>query len=123
MEDIGIGFEGLGSSLSISDQTSLDNALTGRLDEVKSLFSDPTNGLTNKLDTYIGAITATDGILDKQKETIEKENRSLDDQIAAIERRLVQQKEALTLSFIRMEEAQSAFNSQLQALNNAISQE
>jgi len=132
LEDIGIRFEGHGSSLTISDQASLDSALSWRLDEVRSLFSDPTEyseqtdqtkGLFIQLDTYIGAITATDGILDIQKATIEKENRSLDDQIAAIERRLVQQKEALTLSFIRMEEAQSAFNSQLQALNNAISQE
>jgi len=123
LEDIGIRFESLGSTLSISDQASLDSALSGHLDEVQSLFSDPTNGLSNRLDAFIGANTATDGTLGIQKATIEKENRSLDDQIAAIERRLVQQKEALTLSFIRMEEAQSAFNSQLQALNNAISQE
>jgi len=122
LEDLGIRFKSENSTLSIDDPTSFDNALSGHLEEVQSLFSDSTNGLSFRLDSYLGTITATDGTLDIQKQTIEKENRSLDDQIAAIERRLVQQKEALTLSFIRMEEAQSAYNSQLQALNNAIDQ-
>ncbi|MEZ5277737.1 MAG: flagellar filament capping protein FliD [Opitutaceae bacterium] len=122
LDDIGIGFASEGTTLEIRDQATLDNALAGQLDLVKTLFSDSTGGLAKRLDTFIGNITATDGTLDTQIKTIEKENRSLDEQIAAIERRLTQQREALTASFIRMEEAQSSMNSQLQALNNAINQ-
>ena len=122
LNDLGIGFESEGSSLSIKDPAALDSALAGKLDEVQSLFSDPSNGLANRMDALIGRITATDGTLDIQMKSIEKENRSLDVQIAALERRIETQRELLTASFIRMEEAQSAINSQLQALNNAIIQ-
>ena len=122
MDDIGIGFGSEGATLEIHDQATFNNALAGQLDQVKTLFSDSTGGLAKRLDTFIGNITATDGTLNTQIKTIEKENRSLDEQIAAIERRLTQQREALTASFIRMEEAQSSMNSQLQALNNAINQ-
>lgn len=122
LDDLGIGFSSENATLEIRDPAAFDNALAGQLDQIQSLFSDSTGGLAARLDTYIGNITATDGTLDTQIKTIEKENRSLDEQIAAIERRLVQQREALTASFIRMEEAQSAMNSQLQALNNAINQ-
>lgn len=122
LDDIGIGFEKDSyEQLSIKDQAAMDTALTGKLDEVQSLFNDPTNGLANKLVSYIDK--ATDGALKVMKETIGKENTSLDAQIAAMERSIASKKEILTLSFIRMEEAQSAFNSQLQALTNAFSQE
>lgn len=123
LDDLGIGFGSEGSSLSITDPAALESALAGQLDEIQSLFSDPSNGLANRMDTLIGRITATDGTLDIQMKTIEKENSSLDDQIAALERRIEQQREILTASFIRMEEAQSAINSQLQALNNVIDQD
>jgi len=122
LDDLGIGFESEGSGLSIRDPAALDGALAGKLDEVQSLFSDPSNGLANRMDALIGRITATDGTLDIQMKSIEKENKSLDVQIAALERRIETQRELLTASFIRMEEAQSAINSQLQALNNAIIQ-
>jgi flagellar hook-associated protein 2 len=121
LEDLGIGFESQGYELSIKDQAAMDAALADQLNEVQSLFNDPTNGLANQLVSYID--NATDGALKVMKKTIDDENASLDAQIAAMERRIASRKEALTLSFIRMEEAQSAFNSQLQALTNAINQE
>jgi flagellar hook-associated protein 2 len=119
LESIGIDFKTSSSELEIKDGTKLDAALRDNASAVRTLFSSSATGLGARLTTYLTQVTGTTGTIATQTATISKNSKSIDDQIAAIERRIVQQREILTQNFIKMEEAQSRIQSQLAALTNA----
>lgn len=119
LESIGIDFKPGGAQLEVKDASKLDAALANNPVEVSTLFSSKPGGLAAQLDTYLKQVTGSTGTIATQTATLTKNSKSIDDQIAAIERRITQQRELLTQNFIRMEEAQSRIQSQLQALNNA----
>lgn len=119
LEGIGIDFKSGSSELEIKDSARLDAALRDNPNEVSTLFSSKPNGIGARIESYLTTVTGTSGTIATQTATISRNSKSIDDQIAAIERRIVQQRELLTQNFIKMEEAQSRIQSQLQALNNA----
>lgn len=119
LESIGIDFKSSSSILEIKDSGKLDAALRDHGNDVQTLFSDTSNGLSKRLNSFITQITGTTGTLTTQTASIAKQSKSIDEQIAAMDRRLAQQKTLLEQGFIRMESAQSNIQSQLSALNNA----
>ncbi len=119
LEAIGIDFKSGGSQLEIKDGAKLDTSLATRGAEVRTLFSSSSTGLVARLDSYLEKVTGTTGTLTTQTETFSKQSKSIDDQIASMERRLTQQRSQLEQSFISMEIAQSRMQSQLSALTNA----
>ena len=119
LESIGIDFKSSSSILEIKDSGQLDAALRDHGNDVRTLFSDTSNGLSKRLNSFITQITGTTGTLTTQTASIAKQSKSIDEQIAAMDRRLAQQKTLLEQGFIRMESAQSNIQSQLSALNNA----
>ena len=119
LESIGLDFKSGTSELEIKDSTKLDAALRDHPNDVRSLFSTKPDGVIARLDTYLTNVTGTSGSIAIQTSTISRESKSIDDQIAAIERRLTQQRALLESSFIQMEQAQSRTTSQLAALNNS----
>ena len=119
LESIGIDFKSSSSILEVKDSGKLDAALRDHGSDVRTLFSDTTNGLSKRLDSFITQITGTTGTLTTQTASIAKQSKSIDEQISAMDRRLAQQKTLLEQGFIRMESAQSNIQSQLSALNNA----
>jgi ABC-2 type transport system ATP-binding protein len=70
----------------------------------------------------IGYMTQKFDQNDDQKERINKTNTGIDEQIAAIERRLEQQRSLLESAFIQMENAQSKIQQQQSALNGMFAQ-
>ncbi len=116
LENIGIDFSGSGGVLAIEDEEKLAAALRDNPLAVEDLFQLDGNGLAVKfgdlLDTY-------DTAIDGQQENINKTNSDLDKQIEDIERRLAQQREVMTSSFIAMETAQSRIQQQGSTLTNA----
>lgn len=116
LDDLGIGFTGTGATLSIRDEAKFSAALRDKPGDVESFFQTSTHGFaakfTQRLDTLA---TATSG----QQTRLTQTNSSLDRQIGDLERRLAQQRELLTASFIKMEEAQSRIQQQGTALTNA----
>ncbi len=120
LESLGIDFEGGSSQLAVRDEAKLSEAISGRLPEVAALFASATTGLSARLDTYLANLTATGGNVASQESTLERANRSLDTQIADLERRLSAERTRLEASFIRMEQAQSAANNQLSALQSTL---
>jgi flagellar hook-associated protein 2 len=120
LESIGIDFDGASSDLAIRDASKLDDALENNLEDVTTLFTSSTDGLSTKLKTYIQNVTINGGIIDTQEDTLEKRNASLDNQIAALERHLEAERTRLEAGFIRMEEAQQQINTQLSALQRAL---
>ena len=119
LEGIGIDFKSGGSQLEVRDGGKLDSALATRGPEVRTLFSSTATGLVARLDSYLAQVTGTTGTLTTQTETFARQSKSIDEQIATIERRLTQQRSLLEQSFISMEVAQSRMQSQLAALTNA----
>ena len=119
LESIGIDFKSSSSILEIKDSGKLDAALRDHGNDVRTLFSDTSNGLSKRLNSFITQITGTTGTLTTQTASIAKQSKSIDEQISAMDRRLAQQKTLLEQGFIRMESAQSNIQSQLSALNNA----
>ena len=78
--------------------------------------SDPSTGFAAKFDTLVDTmIESSEGSQDRYTDT----NEALDRQISDLERRLEQQRELLTSSFIAMETAQSRIQQQSSAITNA----
>ncbi len=118
LDDLGIGFTGTDSQLSITDPAKLDDALTNHADDVAEFFGSSGNGLvaqfTNFFVKTIGvsttsvANTTIGGYLGTQETDLTSANTSIDQQIADIERQLVETKATLTASFQAMETAMSS---------------
>lgn len=118
LENLGIDFKSGTSELEIKNSTKLTAALNDRPDDVAEFFTSASSGLADLIGDYSDNISTLNT---NQQKVLNKSNTSIDDQIAAIERRLVQQRELMESAFIAMESAQSRLQSQSSALTNAFS--
>lgn len=117
LDDLGISLDRDGR-LSVSNSDKLMRALESSPAEVEAFFTTSGTGFAAKFTTQLGKmITSGD---DAQKR-LSATNSALDRQIADLERRLEQQRELLTSSFIAMETAQSQIQQQSAALTRAFS--
>ena len=119
LENLGIDFKSGTSELEIKDDAKLTAALSGKSADVAEFFQTATTGFAAKLSTYATKIGALDTT---QQTALTKANSNLDGQIAAIERRLEQQRLVMESAFIAMETAQSKLKTQQTALTNLSSQ-
>ena len=113
--DLGIGFTSTESQLSITDSAKLDDALTNHASDVAEFFGQASTGLVAQFtDFFVKTIgvsttsvanTTIGGYLGAQETGLTNTNKSIDQQIADIERRLVEVKATLTASFQAMETA------------------
>ncbi len=113
LADMGIDFKSGSNELEIKSATKLDQALAGSTSAVDSLFTKGGTGLGAKFGDFLGRITVQNT---GQQERLNKTNTGLDEQIAAIDRRLIQQRSILESAFIQMETAQSRINQQQSAI-------
>src|SRR5690606_36498574 len=106
LEHLGIDFTSGTSELAIKDSAKLEAALRDRPDDVEAFFSTSSTGFIAQLDSlftsYIGA-QGNGGLLDSQKSSLTKANSGIDEQIAAIERRLEMRREQMEAAFMAME--------------------
>src|SRR6185436_11709999 len=117
LESLGITSNGDDDKLTLSDSTRLDAALASNLGEVKSLFTNATDGLAVKLGEYLENTVGDDGTLPTKQSNLDKQVSSIDDQITEQERLVQINREQLVASFIAMEKAQQVINQQLQFLS------
>ena len=117
LADLGIDFKAGTSELEIKDSAKLDRALSDSTPAVEALFTTATEGLAPKMDSFLTRISLQNT---GQQERLTKTNTGLDEQIAAIERRLVQQRTLLESAFIEMENAQSKIKQQQGAIDGMI---
>ncbi len=118
LESLGIDFKRGTSELEVKDSTKLTAALSDKSDDVAAFFTTASTGLAEVIAEYsenVGALNS------KQQKRLNESNTAIEEQIAAIERRLVQQREVMESAFIAMETAQSRLQSQSSALTNAFS--
>jgi flagellar hook-associated protein 2 len=119
LSDLGIDFSSTDSTLAIRNQSKLDAALASNGEEVAAFFSTATTGFAAVFDKYLGPKLAnSSGALALQMGTLNKQNASIDQQIATLNRRLENQRELLTSAFLSMQNAQSAAQQQQQTLSN-----
>jgi len=117
LDDLGIDLAENGQ-MSIKDGTKLDAALTNNTAGVEAFFTTASTGFAAKLDTKLTSLIKSD---QDSQDRLTKTNTNIDQQIAAMQRRLEQQRQLLTNSFIAMETAQSQIQQQGKALSNAFS--
>jgi flagellar hook-associated protein 2 len=118
LEGMGIGFTGTSSQLQITDQSKLDAALQDHPDDVNALFNG-TGGLVSSITSYVTATTGTTGLIATETARFTSDSKAIDDSIAAMERRILQEQDRLTASFVAMEQAQSLIQQQSAAFTNA----
>lgn len=113
LETLGIDFTSGTSQLAVKSSAKLDAALADTPDDVAAFFGTASTGFAARLTSALDLIGGNDfqkGYIATRQEKLTSENKSLDDQIAAVQRQLDQQRELLTSSFIAMETAQSSYN-------------
>jgi flagellar hook-associated protein 2 len=118
LENLGIDFGSSGAALSVKDSDKLSAALRDHADDVAKFFQTASTGFAAKFDQLVTKLTDKS---DAQQTRLQKASDSLDQQIADIERRIVQQRELLTNSFVAMESAQARIQQQGAAITRAFS--
>lgn len=116
LENLGVDFTAGTSQLSVKDGAKLDAALRDKAGDVAEFFQTGTTGIVAQFQTFLTKVIAQDG---EQQAQLNKANLGITDQIAAIQRRLDQQRQLLTNSFLAMESAQSKLKTQADALTRA----
>jgi flagellar hook-associated protein 2 len=118
LENLGIDFTSGTSQLAIKDDSKLTAALQNKASDVADYFQTAGTGLVAQLQTFLTKVSGQNSDAQAQ---LTKNNSDIDTQIAAIQRRLDQQRQLLTNSFIAMEDAQSTIKTQSAALTSAFS--
>lgn len=117
LESIGISTNGDDNNLSLSDSDALDDALANNLSDVKSLFTNSTDGLAVALAEYLETTVGDEGTLPAKQDNLDAQAEDLTDQITEQERWVQSTREQLIATFVAMETAQQRINQQLQYLS------
>jgi flagellar hook-associated protein 2 len=119
LESLGIDFRDGTDKLEIADSDKLDAALAEDATAVATLFSDSSEGLAVKLETFVEGYIDTDGTWQTQVDNLNNQTSSIDEQIERLERFVESRREQMEASWIRMEEMQAQLNQQQAALTRA----
>jgi flagellar capping protein FliD len=105
--------------LTVTNSSALEGALASHSDAVNTLFTDSSDGLIARLDSYITKVTGTGGLIPNMTDSLNNDSKSIDQQIARLKAQLDAERTRLTNEFVAMELAQSQIQSQAAAFNNA----
>ncbi len=117
LADLGISTNGNDNTIAVKDEDALDSALANNLSGVSKLFTDATDGLAVKLDTYLNDTAGDSGTLVDKDAKLAKDIARIDTQIADMERVILANRQAMIDSFVKMETAQQQISQQLQFLS------
>ena len=120
LANLGIQSNGQDNTIKLSDSSALDNALANHLNDLKSFFSDSTNGLAVKLDAFLTNTVGDSGTLTAHQTSLTKQSAGIDTQIASLEKTIAADSAFWTKEFQAMELAQSQISQQLSALTQQI---
>ena len=121
LSDLGFSTSGYSNEMTATNAASLTGALSSQLSEVQKFFATTTTGLSAKLTTFIKPmVDEISGTLPQRQKGLTEQSARLDDQLAAMERRVVANRERLLAGFRAMEAAQAKSNSQIQFLNQKL---
>lgn len=126
LDHLGIDFMSSSSQLVVKDPAKLEAALRDNPTDVEAFFKTASTGFAAKFDSFTSSLlgtsgTGSSGMLGAQKDTLTKGSKSIDTQIANIERQLTSERSRLEASFIAMEQAQATIKQMQAQLTNAFS--
>lgn len=120
LANMGIKSNGYNNTVTL-DTTALSSALANNLTQVKSFFSDATNGWATKFDDYLTNTVGEDGSISDHQAALTTQSKAIDAQIANLEKTITADSLFWTTEFQNMETAQAKTNQALTYLNQAIS--
>ena len=118
LDSLGVRSNGTDDTISLTDQTAFDAAISNNLDSVKSLFANKVDGLAIQLDAYLEKAVGDEGLLITKQSSLTRQIADIDSQIAGMERLVLANEARLIESFLAMELAQSEINQQMQFLQD-----
>jgi len=113
LADLGIQTSGNDNSLTLSDSTKLDDALTNNLTSVQELFSDSTHGIATNLASYLDHAIGDSGTIVSKQDGLTKQVANIDTQVADMEKLVQADRTRMLAAFTAMETAQQQTNQQL----------
>jgi flagellar hook-associated protein 2 len=117
----GLGVTSNGHNNTVTlDTTALNNALTNHLSDVQKLFSDATNGLATKMDTFLTNTVGDTGTISTHQTALTKQSTGIDTQISNLEKQIAADSAYWTSQFQAMETAMSGTNRQLTYLQQSV---
>ena len=116
LSKIGIDSSGESNSLSVEDSEALDTAINDNLSELKSLFTNSTNGIAIKLASYLDSTIGDEGTLITRQDALTKQSSAIDTQVTDLEKRVQTNRQRMIDSFVQMETIQQTINQQLKYL-------
>jgi flagellar hook-associated protein 2 len=115
LDDLGLDFKSGTNELMVKNEAKLTAALSGATADVEGFFTTASTGFAARLDSFLGKIGTQNT---NQQTQLNQNNTRIDEQIAAIERRLEQRRTLMESAFIRMENAQSKIKQQQTAVES-----
>lgn len=122
LADIGIVTNGNDNSLSIDDETLLDEALANNLSAVSDLFTDSSDGVAVDLEAFLDETVGDDGTLIDRQDSLTTQAANIDTEIENLERIVQQNRQRMIDSFVAMETVQQKVNQQLEFLKKQLGQ-
>jgi flagellar hook-associated protein 2 len=119
LSDLGIETNGQDNTLAVDTDT-LNSALATNLNNVQSLFDDPTNGLATQLNNYINNTIGTNGTVTNHQASLAQQNSDLTTQISNLETKITNDSKTWTSEFEAMETAESQTNQELTYLSEQV---
>jgi flagellar hook-associated protein 2 len=120
LSQLGIQTNGQDNTLKVTDSTALTNALSNNLSAVKSFFSDPTNGWTTRVNTFLDETIGDNGTIPNHQASLTAQTNNLSTQISNLEKKITADSAHWTSEFQAMEQAQAQVNQQLQYLTQQL---
>ncbi len=117
LDNLGIDFNSTSGQLTIKDSGKLNAALVNNPNDVQNFFLTPTTGFVGKMFSALTGFISNDN---SQQAQLTKASSDIDDQVKTIQTRLDNERAQLTTAFLAMQNAQSAAQTQLQALTNIL---
>ncbi|MGP8201490.1 MAG: flagellar filament capping protein FliD [Limisphaerales bacterium] len=118
LNDLGITSNGTDNTLSLSDTTTLNSALTNNLSAVQNLFSNATTGLATTVESYLGGVTGSNGVLATDETNMTNQAKSMATSISTLQAKIAKDQTTLDNEFAAMETAIQSINTDKQYLND-----
>ncbi|QGT78046.1 flagellar filament capping protein FliD [Guyparkeria halophila] len=85
------------------DEATAEEALNSDSQAVKDFLTDPTNGLSQQVDELLQPYLSFDGIIDNRTDSLNRSIDRIEDQRAALDRRMENYRDSLTTQFTAMD--------------------
>jgi flagellar hook-associated protein 2 len=121
LADLGFQSNGNNNTIALSSSSTLNSALTSHLNDIKALFSDPTNGLAAQMNTYLTNTIGSNGTLPTRTADLTTQSDDITTQISNLENKIAADSAQWTSEFQNMETATAQTNQELTYLSQEVS--